>query len=419
MVEGFKHTEIGFYPVDWVEDKLENVVTVLTDFTANGSFASLAQNVKYLDKPDHARLVRLTDIRASFKNDAIYISKEAYNFLAKSKLYGNELLLANVGAYAGYSFLYPMGLPFKGSLGPNMFLIKFNEELLNPQFAFLSFISSTILKQLLTKAASSAQPKLNKQNVRECLICFPPTKVEQTAIATALNDADALIIQLEKLIAKKKAIKQGAMQELLKTREGWEVKKLGEVGSFKNGINKSADDFGFGFPFINLMDVFGKTNISSNLHLGLLNSNVAERKMYDLRKGDVVFIRSSVKPEGVGLTCVIKNDLADTVFSGFIIRFRDSGTLSTEFKEYCFYSYDFRNRIISSSTVSANTNINQVALKDLTISFPKEKSEQTRIAQILSDMDAEIEGLEKKLEKTKKIKQGMMQELLTGRIRLI
>ncbi|MFN3379816.1 MAG: restriction endonuclease subunit S, partial [Runella zeae] len=213
--------------------------------------------------------------------------------------------------------------------------------------------------------------------------------------------------------------KQATMQHLLTPKEDWEVKKLGEIGEFKNGINKSSEDFGFGFPFVNLMDVFGKSKISAHLNLGLINSNEVERKVYELKKGDVVFIRSSVKPEGVGLTCLIEEDLINTVYSGFIIRFRDFGVLSDPFKQYCFYSEHFRNRLISSSTVSANTNINQEALKNLVLAYPKNKAEQTRIATILSDMDAELSGLEAKLEKYRQLKQGMMQQLLTGKIRLV
>ncbi|HMU60021.1 MAG TPA: restriction endonuclease subunit S, partial [Chitinophagaceae bacterium] len=169
----------------------------------------------------------------------------------------------------------------------------------------------------------------------------------------------------------------------------------------------------------NLLDVFGKSKISSNTHLGLINANDNDRKIYDLREGDVLFILSSVKPEGVGLTVLIDKKLEETVFSGFIIRFRDRGYLSKEFKNHCFHSEDFRKRLISKSSVSANTNISQDALKNLDLSYPKDKTEQTHIAQILSDMDNEIQELEKQLEKYKMMKQGMMQSLLTGKIRLV
>jgi type I restriction enzyme, S subunit len=209
----------------------------------------------------------------------------------------------------------------------------------------------------------------------------------------------------------------------LKTEVGiipcdWKVKKLTEIGTFKNGINKSGEEFGFGYPFVNLMNVFGKTNITNNTQLELVNSNDIERKLYNLKKGDVLFIRSSVKPQGVGLTTLIKDDLKNTVFSGFIIRYRENGSLINAFKEYCFYTHNFRNNLIGRSTVSANTNVNQDALKNLLIAFPESKSEQTAIASALSDTDALIENLENLITKKRNIKQGAMQELFTGEKRL-
>jgi type I restriction enzyme S subunit len=124
-------------------------------------------------------------------------------------------------------------------------------------------------------------------------------------------------------------------------------------------------------------------------------------------------VRSSVKPAGVGLTVVIENDLPDTVYSGFLIRFRDSGRLYTGFKRYCFYEERFRNSVIGSSTVSANTNINQDSLKKLSIPLPPTLAEQEAIAEALSDADALIEALEQLLAKKRQVKQGAMQELLT------
>ena len=125
--------------------------------------------------------------------------------------------------------------------------------------------------------------------------------------------------------------------------EAWEVKRLAELGQFKNGINKAKEDFGHGFPFVNLMDVFGIPKMrAAPSDLGLLESTAAERKLYDLRRGDVLFVRSSVKPSGVGLTTLIPEDLPETVFSGFLIRFRADGLLGHDFKEHCFSSDGFR-----------------------------------------------------------------------------
>ena len=135
--------------------------------------------------------------------------------------------------------------------------------------------------------------------------------------------------------------------------ENWEVRTLGTLGQFKNGINKGKEDFGHGFPFLNLMDVFGVPKVSTDSSFGLVNSSLGEREAYALQSGDVLFVRSSVKPEGVGLTILIPEDLPNTVFSGFLIRYRDNGSLALEFKEHCFWEASFRNRLIASSTVSA------------------------------------------------------------------
>ncbi len=249
-------------------------------------------------------------------------------------------------------------------------------------------------------------------------INLPPTLTEQKAIAQVLSDTDALIQALEKKIAKKKLIKKGVMQKLFTPKEGWIEVELGSIGNFKNGINKSKEDFGFGFPFVNLMDVFGKPMIKGTEVFDLINSNDVERNLYNLKKGDVLFIRSSVKPSGVGLTSVVLNDLQNMVFSGFLIRFRENIGLDIEFKKHCFFNEKFRNELIANSSVSANTNINQDALRKLKLNVPP-IAEQTRIAEILSDMDNEIEQLQQKQSKYKLAKQGMTQQLLTGKIRLV
>ena len=287
---------------------------------------------------------------------------------------------------------------------------------------------------------SSAQPGLSVSKLLSLDVACPPTKAEQEAIAEALSDADALIESLEQLIAKKRHLKQGVMQELLtgkkrlpgfETKPGykqtevgmisqdWNVVPLSKLGKFKNGINKNSEAFGHGNPFVNLMDVFGVSSIASSEGLGLVDTNNAEQQTYDLRKGDVIFIRSSVKPSGVGLTAVLKVDLPNTVYSGFLIRFRDGGVLGNGFKRHCFYEEGFRKRVIDASSVSANTNINQDNLKRLLLPLPPTIAEQEAIAAILSDIDAEIAALETRLAKTRLLKQGMMQELLTGKIRSI
>ena len=198
----------------------------------------------------------------------------------------------------------------------------------------------------------------------------------------------------------------------------WECLTLSELGSFKNGINKPSKDFGHGSPFVNLMDVFGTPTIDSTSSLGLINSTSNEQSTYDLVEGDALFIRSSVKPSGVGLTALISRNLAETVFSGFLIRFRSDRRLDNTFKRYCFHEKGFRSRVISNSTVSANTNINQTALGRLALAFPKRTEEQRAIATALSDVDALLAALDRLIAKKRDVKTAAMQQLLTGRQRL-
>jgi type I restriction enzyme S subunit len=403
MKKAYKRTEIGVIPVDWEVRKLGEIVDRFinggTPSTQNSDFWK--GNIPWITCADILNQ-KVGEIRR-------YITKEAVKNSSTNVIKKGNLLLVTRTGVGKLAIA-----PFDISISQDFTGIYVNELLAN----YLFFVFDFNKTELQSQNQGTSIKGITRETLAETSIPLPPLP-EQKAIAEVLSDTDNLIQALEKRIAKKRLIKQGAMQKLLTPKDNWEVKKLGEIGTFKNGINKSSEDFCFGYPFVNLMDVFGKTTIYTNEHFGLINSNEAERKMYELKKGDVLFIRSSVKHEGVGLTCLIKNNLKDTVFSGFIIRYRDNGVLCNEYKEHCFYNSHFRNKLIGSSTVSANTNINQEALKNLTISFPISKAEQTHIATILSDMDSEIEALENKRAKYQLIKQGLMQNLLTGKIRLI
>lgn len=193
--------------------------------------------------------------------------------------------------------------------------------------------------------------------------------------------------------------------------EKWEVKKLGDFGNFKNGISKGGENFGFGTPIIGLNDVFGKFYIKENNLNSLVNASEQELLDFNLNKGDVLFVRSSVKPEGVGLPCVVESNLEKTTFSGFLIRFRDTkGVLNDKYKRYCFLLEYFRHRLLSKSTISANTNINQPSLASLNMIVPSLK-EQEKIAEILSAWDDGIETLERLIKQKEILKKATMQKL--------
>ncbi|QNF28526.1 restriction endonuclease subunit S [Metabacillus elymi] len=193
---------INKIPSHWVESKFRYVTDVLTDYTANGSFKSLADNVEYLSEPDYARLIRLTDLRSNLSNDGIYVNEDSYNFLKKSALFGGEYLIANVGAYAGLVVQMPK---YDGvaTLGPNMMMARFDEKKVLVKFMVYISNSEYIQKQLLLKAtASSAQPKLNKEDFRSVEFIYPKID-EQKCIIRYLDNK---VGQIDKLIDEKKKL---------------------------------------------------------------------------------------------------------------------------------------------------------------------------------------------------------------------
>jgi type I restriction enzyme S subunit len=141
-------------------------------------------------------------------------------------------------------------------------------------------------------------------------------------------------------------------------------------------------------------------------------------KTFLVRKGDVFFTRTSETVEEIGLTAVMLGDCQDTAFSGFLLRARPKDdSFSDEYKKYCFRERSMREQIKSRASYTTRALTNGRLLSAVRLPRPSVK-EQTAIASVLSDMDAEISALEKRLDKTRLLKQGMMQELLTGRIRL-
>lgn len=194
---------IGEIPKDWEIGCIKNIIEVLTDYTANGSFADLAKNVHYLNNDGFARLVRLTDLRLDLSNDdGVYVSEKSYNYLAKSSLFGGEILVANVGAYAGLFCEMPQK-EGRFTLGPNMFLLRTNKRMIQHYLFYLGQ-TKCVKEQLAQKAISSAQPKLNKTDLKTVFIVIPSI-AEQQQIAdyldTQCSEIDATAEDIQKEIS--------------------------------------------------------------------------------------------------------------------------------------------------------------------------------------------------------------------------
>jgi type I restriction enzyme S subunit len=271
-----------------------------------------------------------------------------------------------------------------------------------------------------------AKTGINLTTVSKLTFPCPPLP-EQQAIAAALSDADGVVAGLQRVIAKKRLIKQAAMQDLLTARrrlpgfsEEWRRIKTGEVLKFKNGINKGKGYFGHGTPIVNFMDVFSGGAINEKSIAGLVEVSAAEQAAYGVKDGDILFTRTSETPDEVGLSAVANGVANGTVFSGFVLRGRPKNTLITiPFSNYCFRCDTVRWQIISRATYTTRALINGRQLSEVELYFPEDAVEQDAISHVLSDMDAEIQTLDSRLAKARAVKEGMMQNLLTGRVRLV
>ncbi len=210
----FKDSELGKIPESWEVVRIVEILDLMTDYVANGSFASLRKNTTVYDSKEYAYYVRLFDLRKGLGHTTQkYVDKETYDFLDKSSLKGNEILIANIGANVGESFLMPI-LDMPSTLAPNMIELKLNYEKMIPLFCFNYLKSGTGLSELDKVIEGSGQPKINKTKLKTIKIPLPPLK-EQKQIAEILSTVDEKLEVLRTKKDKYETLKKGLLQKLL------------------------------------------------------------------------------------------------------------------------------------------------------------------------------------------------------------
>lgn len=211
------------------------------------------------------------------------------------------------------------------------------------------------------------------------------------------------------------------MQELLKPKEDWVVRTLGEIGKTFGGLSgKSKKDFQKGkYPYIPFMNIMTNPIIDKS-YFDYVNLSKGESQN-NCTKGDLFFNGSSETPEEVGLCSVLLVEIDNLYLNSFCFGFRlfNKSEISGLYLSYFFRSPIGRKHMSLLAQGATRYNLSKSNFLKLKIKIPSSKDEQTRIATILSDMDTEIQNLEKQLSKYKQVKQGLMQNLLTGKIRLV
>ena len=399
---GYKQTEIGVIPVEWEVRNLSDVSRKITDGdhvtpvrTSHGYYLLSARNV----------LNGRIDV-----SDVDYVGLAEYQRMKQRC--GPEAgdILISCSGTIGRVTVVPVG--FECVLVRSAALAKINPELADGKFLQFWLQGSKAQAQVSSSVNQGAQPNLFLNQI-ERLICPQPPLPEQRAIAEALSDMDALLTALDRLIAKKRDIKQAAMQQLLtgQTRlpgfsGEWEVKRLGEVAEITMGrtpFRLNSAYWGHGYPWLSIADLKDKVVSYSKEQI----TKLAAEGMTVVPKGTLLM---SFKLS-IGRLCFAGCDL----FTNEAICALRNPKADPEYLYYILMRTDFS--LYGKQAVKGYT-LNKQSLNDVLLQLPS-LPEQRAIAEVLSDMDGELAALEERREKTRLLKQGMMQELLTGRTRLV
>lgn len=443
--DGYQQTEIGLIPDAWELLSFGELVKYIKGYPFKSS--------EYTDSG--IRVVRVSDTSySSIKNEnPIFVSQKSECKYKKWALKKGDLIFTTVGSKPPmYDSLVGKAILVEDK--HEGFLLNQNAVLIKPQFEAEN-VSNLLLNHFRTERYIDHIEKIYRGNANQASITLdglfefkiplPKDPKEQTAIANALSDVDALLCELEKLIAKKQAIKTATMQQLLmgKTRlpqfatyadgdkqgqvkgtkpselgeipEDWEVKTLASMlnATPSYGINAAAVPLNGNLPvYIRITDISEDGYFKPSKRVGV-NSPLSD--LYKLQSGDLVLARTGAS---VGKSYLYRESDGELVFAGFLIRVSPnekkliSAYLSHYLKTDKYWAW-----VTVNSMRSGQPGINGNEFGSLPLPVPSTE-EQTAIATILFDMDEEIQALKQRLSKTSQIKQGMMQELLTGKTRL-
>lgn len=407
VTEKYNHTDLGLLPFEWSIKTIGEISNPV-----RGGSPRPAGDPKYFNGSyiPWLTVAALTNIPIS----QLYVSKTETYLTEEGSQHSRILdkgtvIIANSGATLGVAKILAIKCCANDGIAA---LLDIDNEVSKE---YLVYYINTKIKYLREVVATgNGQPNLNTGLIGIFKVPIPPTKAEQIAIATALSDADALISSLEELITKKRNIKQGAMQKLLQPKEGWEVKKLGEVIYLQGGYAFKSELFtNVGIPIIRISDV-GNNKVDTDNSVCYEPFNIP--KEFVAKKGDVLIAMSGATTGKIGVYNYVGIAYINQRVGKFVVL--NENETSQEFISHIVRSERFKENLIKEIAQGAQPNISGKQIQSIMLPMPNSKDEQTDIATILSDMDAEIAALEMKLEKYKEVKLGMMQNLLTGKIRL-
>jgi type I restriction enzyme, S subunit len=409
----FQATEVGMIPVDWQMASLGSLTTLMT----NGFVGPAKKH--YVENQDGILYVQGYNVREnSFDFHGIkYVSREFHSAHMKSCLEIDDLLTVQTGD-VGLTTVVS-----KEVVGANchaLIISRFNKKKSNPLFVSYYMNSVQGRSRLRLIEVGTTMKHLNVGDMLHFKVPLPPSLLEQSAVAEALSDADALIESLEQLIDKKREIKQGAMQELLTGKRrlansdrDWTKATLGSLAKIQRGASPRPIDDPRWFDenskvgWVRISDV-----TSSTMYLTETTQKLSPDGVQKSRPVPTDTLIMSICAT-VGRPIITKVDVC--IHDGFVVF--DELRIDRDFLYYVltYLEKDWSKHGQTGSQMNLNTNL----INATEIRFPHERKEQELIASALLAIDDELTLLNARLSKAQQIKQGMMQELLTGRIRLV
>lgn len=415
--QGYKQTEIGVLPESW---KLVSLASLSIGGMQNGAFYEVSRKGKGVSFLNVTDLYGFAPIQRETLQKFDATEKEIERFMVK-----------NGDLFFTRSSIVPQGIAFcnwySGSDDEitifDSHVIRFKTDLSQviPMYLYLQCIAPSSRKYFISNAKTATMTTIDQEVLGNCKIALP-TIHEQRNIAEAIADIDALIVNLEKLIAKKKAIKQGTMQELLTGKrrlpgftDKWVIRKIGHWGEFISGScfplqhqGKQSEKY----PFYKVSDF---NNPGNERYMKNANNYISHDTAIVL--GCTVLPVGAIVVAKIGAAIFLERKKITTMeccVDNNMMAFVPSNGAAPSFLCYTFLNMRFGDF----AEATALPSLSGKTICAIERSFPPTVDEQNAISQVLSDMDNEIELLEKKLKKAKGIKTGMMSELLTGRIRL-
>ncbi len=418
MRSGYKQTEVGIIPMDWECTSVRGIASTARNAIVGGPFGSDLVSADYVD--DGVPVIRGTNMSGQWVSGAfVFVTLRKAKSLEANLARSRDIVFTQRGTLGQVSLVPDR--PFECYLvSQSQMKLSVRHDRADPLFFYYVFISDYHQNLIRGGAIQTGVPHINLGILRNIPVQLPPLR-EQRNIAEALNDTDALLGALEQLIAKKRDLKQAVMQQLLTGQirlpgfQGeWEVKRLGEVAAFHKGkgLPKSAISAAGVTPCIHYGELF---TLYGEIILDVNSCTDAIGSYFRSVKNDVLMPTSDVTPRGLAkASCV---EINEVILGGDILVIRsDIKLIFGPFLSYLIrYEEEQVLKLVTGSTVF---HLYAADMRKFTFSMPS-LNEQIAIAKVLSDMSDDLSALEQRRSKTHDLKQAMMQELLTGRIRLV